>query len=230
LQEPIDWVLPLWTRPEEWRSPRPGRFAPEVTPFWDVYPQVARAGFVSIIPGYDDRHQGRVTAVPPVPRREGAAYLDQWTRASGDKDRLIYGFNELHERTEIEPTVEEADLYLRLTEVASEHAHARSELAWSEGVVRRAADRLPSRWPRVAYEHLTLSSERVGLVGFRAEGDVQVAQVSGASISVTRQSPGPLSVEVLLAEPAPAHARLSVDGTDLVPCGDADPRRVFCVP
>lgn len=71
------------------------------------------------MPGYDDtplRGEGR----PTLHRRRGGFYRDSWKLASRfvDADQpllLVTSFNEWHEGTELEPSEEYGDLYLRLT-------------------------------------------------------------------------------------------------------------------
>lgn len=78
-----------------------------------------------VLPGYDDtrlRGPDRVT----LPRRGGAFYRDFWRLAAEfvgpDQPFLVVtSFNEWHEGTELEPSAEHGDLYLRLThELAAE--------------------------------------------------------------------------------------------------------------
>lgn len=71
---------------------------------------------VTVIPGYDDSNIGR--AMPIVAsRRDGALYDELWDLAvKGLPDWvLITSFNEWHEGSEIEPSFENGDLYLRKT-------------------------------------------------------------------------------------------------------------------
>ncbi|HEX8203410.1 MAG TPA: glycoside hydrolase family 99-like domain-containing protein [Isosphaeraceae bacterium] len=85
--------------------------------------QAARAHGLRLIPdvmpGYDDtrlRGTGRVT----IGRRRGRFYRESWDVASefvgpGQPFLLVTSFNEWHEGTELEPSTEYGDLYLRLT-------------------------------------------------------------------------------------------------------------------
>jgi hypothetical protein len=79
----------------------------------------------SVMPGYDDtplRGEGRAT----LHRRRGDFYRESWKVAKlfvGDDQPflLVTSFNEWHEGTELEPSKEHGDLYLRLTrELATE--------------------------------------------------------------------------------------------------------------
>lgn len=75
-----------------------------------------RVSCVTVMPGYDDtkvRSPGL-----RVPRHDGQLYRALWEQAiAADPDWvLITSFNEWHEGSEIETSVEYGDLYLRLTE------------------------------------------------------------------------------------------------------------------
>lgn len=73
----------------------------------------------NVMPGYDDtplRGEGRAT----LHRRRGDFYRESWKVASPFIDdqqpfALVTSFNEWHEGTELEPSKEHGDLYLRLT-------------------------------------------------------------------------------------------------------------------
>ena len=78
---------------------------------------------VTVSPGYDDtaltsaaRHGNPHRLVP---RQEGAVYRRMWDFALSVPEPpdvvLVSTFNEFHENTHIEPTVEEGDSYLTLT-------------------------------------------------------------------------------------------------------------------
>lgn len=73
----------------------------------------------SVMPGYDDtRLRGRDRAT--LDRQGGSFYRDFWAMASSfvSADQpflLITSFNEWHEGTELEPSLEYGDLYIRLT-------------------------------------------------------------------------------------------------------------------
>jgi hypothetical protein len=79
----------------------------------------------NVMPGYDDtplRGTERVT----INRRRGQFYRDYWRVASpfvgpDQPFLLVTSFNEWHEGTELEPSTEYGDMYLRLTrELAGE--------------------------------------------------------------------------------------------------------------
>jgi hypothetical protein len=101
---------------------RPG-FLPGVRRQYAAADRAARARGLRMIPhvlpGYDDtrlRGADRVT----LPRRGGAFYREFWRLAAGfvgpDQPFLfVTTFNEWHEGTELEPSAEHGDLYLRLT-------------------------------------------------------------------------------------------------------------------
>ncbi|GBC94093.1 hypothetical protein HRbin15_02600 [bacterium HR15] len=77
--------------------------------------QFGRIGCATIIPGYDDtkiRKPGLRTG-----RFDGESYRRQWEAVLGLNPDwvLVTSFNEWHEGSEIEPSVEHGDLYLRLT-------------------------------------------------------------------------------------------------------------------
>jgi hypothetical protein len=73
----------------------------------------------NVMPGYDDtplRGAGRAT----IDRRRGRFYREYWGLASefvgpDQPFLLVTSFNEWHEGTELEPSAEYGDLYLRLT-------------------------------------------------------------------------------------------------------------------
>ncbi len=71
---------------------------------------------VTVIPGYDDSNIGR-TAPIVAPREDGALYDELWELAIESRPEwiLITSFNEWHEGSEIEPSVEYGDQYLRST-------------------------------------------------------------------------------------------------------------------
>lgn len=71
---------------------------------------------VTIVPGYNDTQIGRPYAFD-LDRRGGELYREMWkaAKASGAPWILITSFNEWHEGTEIEPSAELGDLYLRIT-------------------------------------------------------------------------------------------------------------------
>lgn len=76
----------------------------------------------TVIPGFDDTHvPGRAPPRPTVGRYEGATYRVLWDAAiRHDADWVVVtSFNEWHEGSEIEPSREYGDRYLRLTAAAS---------------------------------------------------------------------------------------------------------------
>ena len=72
---------------------------------------------VTIIPGYDDHKLGRKEPRPITARHNGDTYRAMWDQAMAANPDwvLVTSFNEWHEGSEIEPSVEDGDLYLRLT-------------------------------------------------------------------------------------------------------------------
>jgi hypothetical protein len=82
-------------------------------------------GFVSVIPGYDDLPQKRNPQLAPkVSRFLGRTYLQQFKYAIKKNPRyvVVYGWNEYLESTEIEPTKEYGEFYLKLTELMIDKA------------------------------------------------------------------------------------------------------------
>jgi hypothetical protein len=79
-----------------------------------------RVPIVTVIPGYDDSHIGRLQPIV-APRDKGRLYLRLWNAAldASPDWTLITTFNEWHEGSEIEPSVEYGDLFLRRTSVFS---------------------------------------------------------------------------------------------------------------
>lgn len=71
---------------------------------------------VTVIPGYDDSNIGRASVIV-APRRDGALYDELWELALASRPDwvIITSFNEWHEGSEIEPSVEYGDYYLRRT-------------------------------------------------------------------------------------------------------------------
>ncbi|HID22466.1 MAG TPA: hypothetical protein EYP14_08700, partial [Planctomycetaceae bacterium] len=76
---------------------------------------LGRISTVTVIPGYDDTKIRRPGL--KVPRRDGALYRMQWEEAIAAQPDwvLITSWNEWHEGSEIEPSVEHGDQYLKLT-------------------------------------------------------------------------------------------------------------------
>ncbi|MBI3682099.1 MAG: glycoside hydrolase family 99-like domain-containing protein [Acidobacteria bacterium] len=75
-----------------------------------------KIGAVSVFPGYDDSHIGRERPTI-VDRRNGDLYRRLWRHALAAAPDwvLITSFNEWHEGTEIEPSLEWGDRFLNLT-------------------------------------------------------------------------------------------------------------------
>lgn len=89
---------------------------------------------VTVIPGYDDSNIGRLTPIV-APRRDGALYDELWDLAvKGLPDWVIItSFNEWHEGSEIEPSFEHGDHYLRSTAAwASRFKSAPKRTLWIE--------------------------------------------------------------------------------------------------
>jgi hypothetical protein len=75
-----------------------------------------KIGCATVIPGYDDSHIGR-PRVQIADREKGALYERLWrdALAAGPDWVLITSFNEWHEGSEIEPSKEWGDQFLKLT-------------------------------------------------------------------------------------------------------------------
>ena len=78
---------------------------------------VGRLAVLTIIPGYDDSKLGRPAPRPITPRYGGATYRVLWEEAlrAAPDWVLITSFNEWHEGSEIEPSVEHGDRELKAT-------------------------------------------------------------------------------------------------------------------
>ena len=79
-----------------------------------------RISVVGISPGYDDRKPNATQGIATrtlVDRQEGKLYSTMWRQAIADNPDwiLINSFNQWHVGTEIEPSVEMGDTYLKLT-------------------------------------------------------------------------------------------------------------------
>ncbi len=70
----------------------------------------------TVMPGYDDR----VIRTPgfAMPRGDGARWRHDWAVARSADWALLTSFNEWHEGSEIEPSVEYGDTWLKLTAAA----------------------------------------------------------------------------------------------------------------
>ncbi|HGE72156.1 TPA: hypothetical protein ENX78_15060 [Candidatus Poribacteria bacterium] len=77
---------------------------------------VGKIACATVIPGYDDSNIGR-KHITVTNRRGGELYKSLWAKAEkSDPDWiLITSFNEWHEGSEIEPSIEHGKLYLTLT-------------------------------------------------------------------------------------------------------------------
>lgn len=97
--------------PEELRALSRGSFASAV----DLAKRNAKIACVTIIPGYDDTKIRKPGL--KADRQDGATYEVLWEEAiRADPDWiLITSWNEWHEGSEIEPSWEDGDRYLRLT-------------------------------------------------------------------------------------------------------------------
>ncbi len=102
-----------------WHKP-PGEVS-----YWahGAYPKVAavagagRISTATVIPGYDDRELGKPPPRPVTDRWGGEIYRALWTAAvAANPDYvLITSWNEWHEGTEIEPSVEYGSSFLEMT-------------------------------------------------------------------------------------------------------------------
>jgi hypothetical protein len=75
----------------------------------------------TVLPGYDDRKPNATSALPGrklIQRQNGSLYRALWNQALADKPGwiLLSSFNQWHNGTELEPSVEMGDLYLKLTQ------------------------------------------------------------------------------------------------------------------
>jgi len=96
--------------------PEVGTWAGQSYPNWVGYAnQLDKISTLTVIPGYDDTKIR--TPGLAVERFEGLSYSEQWERAIAADPNwvLITSFNEWHEGSEIEPSWEDGDKYIRLT-------------------------------------------------------------------------------------------------------------------
>jgi hypothetical protein len=111
-------VRPYWVSHEQWKDLGPKK---DFTPFWDTVPQaVTDPRFVSVVPGYNDwRLERKPQVAPYLPRLGGHTYAEQWKRVFEIDPEivLVYSFNEFFEQTQVQPTMEQGDRYLLLTEL-----------------------------------------------------------------------------------------------------------------
>lgn len=135
-------------------------------PFWcehDAYILANRVG--SIIPGYDDSLLGRPDPIAPhVSRADGATLVRQFAAAIANRPELvlIYSWNEYFEATNIEPSIQHGDFYVRLLARLIAQVRAGAPIAMPEdmtaplpadpiylsGALEHAAQRYPDRLPR----------------------------------------------------------------------------------
>ena len=87
---------------------------------------------VTICPGYDDRYFRTPGVV--VAREGGETYRVLWEEAieAGPDWVLITSFNEWHETSEIEPSVEHGELYLEITREMIDRRHRKGSLGTKE--------------------------------------------------------------------------------------------------
>ncbi len=78
---------------------------------------LGRPAILTIIPGYDDSKLGRPRPRPITPRYAGATYRVLWQEAVRARPDwiLVTSFNEWHEGSEIEPSLEHGDRELKTT-------------------------------------------------------------------------------------------------------------------
>lgn len=91
--------------------------AKEYSKLANLYKRHGIVSALTVIPGYDDSNIGRNSPLV-VERKSGQLYEQLWESAiKADPDWiLITSFNEWHEGTEIEPSIEYSVLYILLTE------------------------------------------------------------------------------------------------------------------
>jgi hypothetical protein len=93
-------------------------WAQKTFPQWIATAGADRIACVTIIPGYDDSVQpSRKPPRPITERYDGETYRAMWQEATAANPDwvLITSWNEWHEGSEIEPSVELGDKYLKLT-------------------------------------------------------------------------------------------------------------------
>ncbi len=93
-----------------------GRWAGRTYPEWvGMAERTDRISTVTVVPGYDDTKIR--TPGLAVGRRDGALYAEQWKQVlTADPDWvLVTSFNEWHEGSEIEPSAEHGEKYLKAT-------------------------------------------------------------------------------------------------------------------
>ncbi len=92
-------------------------WARETYPKWVQTAGRDRIACVTVIPGYDDSKLGRPLPRPITDRHDGRTYQVLWEQAMVARPDwvLITSWNEWHEGSEIEPSVENGDRALRTT-------------------------------------------------------------------------------------------------------------------
>jgi glycoprotein endo-alpha-1,2-mannosidase len=90
-------------------------WAAKAFPKWVQRAGSNRVSCVTIIPGYDDSKLGRSGTRPITSRHDGATYRQLWQQAiAANPDWvLVTSWNEWHEGSEIEPSVENGDRELK---------------------------------------------------------------------------------------------------------------------
>jgi hypothetical protein len=119
-----------------------GSFLDSVRNQFRVSDQIARSNGVRLIPnvmpGYDDTHL-RGSGRPTLERRAGEFYRDYWNLSSEflctqQPFLFITSFNEWHEGSEVEPSIEYGDAYLKATRELT--AQLRMKLILGQPLVR----------------------------------------------------------------------------------------------
>ena len=95
-----------------------GQFRPGISA---AVGSLGRIAIETVIPGYDDRKPNATSGVQAhklVEREDGRLYRALWTQAIADEPDwiLISSFNQWHNGTEIEPSVELGSRYLEITQ------------------------------------------------------------------------------------------------------------------
>lgn len=86
-------------------------------PQWVQTARSDRISCITIIPGYDDHKLGRKEPHPATDRHDGETYRVLWEQASAAHPDwiLICSWNEWHEGSEIEPSIEDGEQALQTT-------------------------------------------------------------------------------------------------------------------
>lgn len=125
---------------------------------------------VTVLPGYDDSNIGRPHPIV-VDRENTRLYRRMWQSAINARPDwvLICSFNEWHEGSEIEPSVELGDQYLRITKDFSQLFHTGRRILWRsprsvKGTIQAEGESLIGVWeePGVLYvENLVPATGRI---------------------------------------------------------------------